>query len=272
MRWLVLAMHCFLAVSPAAAQAPRNVLILCVDDLGVDQVGVYAESHLPAVTPNIDVLAAQGVLFRYAYANQRCSPTRATIQTGRYSFRTGIGDVVRSGNQALRPTEVTLPELLDHSPHGPYSNAALGKWHLGNASVGGDCAPIVAGYSSFEGTLGNITKPHTYTAWPKLVVTGAPSGCNPAQSYSTYATSETVDDALAWMGTANEPFLLYVAFHAVHTPNHLPPPQLYSVTPAPTVACRFDPRGCYRTMVEALDTELGRLLGPWTRTWPRARP
>jgi len=262
MRWFVLASSCLLAASPAAARSPQNVLILCVDDLGVDQVGVYAESSLPAVTPNIDQLAAQGVLFRYAYANQRCSPTRATIQTGRYSFRTGIGDVVRSENQALLLSEITLPELLDHSPLGPYSNAALGKWHLGNASVGGDCAPIVAGYSSFSGTPGNITKPHSYAAWPKLVSTQSPTGCSLAESFSsTYATSDTVDDALSWMGTASEPFMLYVAFHSAHTPNHLPPAQLTPVTPAPTVECRFDPGGCYRMMVEALDTELGRLLG-----------
>jgi septum formation protein len=55
--------------------------------------------------------------------------------------------------------------------------------------------------------------------------------------------------------------MLYVAFHAPHTPNHLPPAQLTPVTPAPTGECRFDPGGCYRMMVEALDTELGRLLG-----------
>jgi arylsulfatase A-like enzyme len=261
MRWTILA-HCLLAVSATATQTPQNVLILCIDDLGVDQVGVYAESSLPAVTPNIDQLAAQGVLFRYAYANQLCSPTRATIQTGRYCFRTGIGDIVRRDNQALLLSEITLPEILDHSPLGPYSNAAFGKWHLGNASVGGDCAPIMAGYSSFNGTPGNITKPHSYTAWPKLISTEISSGCSLAESFSsTYAPTDTVDDALQWMGTAGEPFLLYVAFHAAHRPNHQPPAQLYSVTPTPTVPCRFDPRGCYRTMVEALDTELGRLLG-----------
>ena len=71
--------------------APDNVLLLIADDLGVDRIGAYAEHPDPGLTPNIDRLAERGVLFRNCWSNPYCSATRATIWTGRYCFRTGVG-------------------------------------------------------------------------------------------------------------------------------------------------------------------------------------
>ncbi len=127
-----------------ADRIPWNVLILVADDLGVNLVGAYAKGADPAPTPNIDALAARGVLFRRAWSNPLCSPTRATIQTGRYSFRTGIGwliPVLHKG-PALDPSKMTLPDLL--GSRAGYATAAFGKWHLGNRSNGGMLSPIVA--------------------------------------------------------------------------------------------------------------------------------
>ena len=86
---LVVALGC--GDSSGASSPPDNILIIIVDDLGVDAVGAYAEGAAPPPTPSLDALAARGVLFRNAWANPVCSATRALIMTGRYSFRTGIG-------------------------------------------------------------------------------------------------------------------------------------------------------------------------------------
>ena len=115
-RQLVSFFVAFVIPAGAVAQAPPNVLIILADDLGVDFVGCYGEGASLPSTPNIDALAQGGVLFRNAWSNPLCSPTRATIQTGRYSFRTGIGATVFPDDPAgftLQKDEFTLPRLLD---------------------------------------------------------------------------------------------------------------------------------------------------------------
>ena len=84
-----------------AAEPTGNVLIVLVDDIGPELLAVYGEGDDPPPTPNIDRLAAEGVLFRNAWANPLCSPTRALIMTGRYAFRTGVGSVINPTTAAL---------------------------------------------------------------------------------------------------------------------------------------------------------------------------
>src|SRR5262245_52162050 len=79
------------ACAPGTGDEPGNVLLLIADDLGVDQLAAYGIGANPPPTPNLDQLIASGVLFQSAWSQPTCSPTRATIQTGRYGFRTGIG-------------------------------------------------------------------------------------------------------------------------------------------------------------------------------------
>ncbi|TAJ20840.1 MAG: arylsulfatase, partial [Planctomycetota bacterium] len=82
------------ALLASASAAQGNVLMLLGDDVGVDKIGAYGEGSQVPMTPNIDALAAGGVRFRNCWANATSSTTRATILTGRYSFRTGIGYLV----------------------------------------------------------------------------------------------------------------------------------------------------------------------------------
>jgi hypothetical protein len=102
------------------AQTLENVLVVIADDVGVDQLSCYAEgcdqacSQLPSCdfpnTPNIcDRLATNGVLFRNAWSNPSCSPTRSTGMTGRYGFRTGV---FVAGN-TLPCTEI-IPPAIQH--------------------------------------------------------------------------------------------------------------------------------------------------------------
>jgi len=246
-------------VSAVAAGAPgagvpaaiQNVVVLIADDLGVDQLACYGEGSDLPVTPVIDGLAASGVLFRNAWSQPVCSPTRAGIFTGRHGFRTGIGDIVTTTSEALPLSEVIVPELLDQELSG-YRHALIGKWHLGNETVGGVLSPEVAGWTKFDGSLFSFEPaPQSYTLWPRIVAG--------VQHVATrYATTAHVDAALKWIGNQQAPWMLFLAFDAPHAPYHVPPAGLYyeNLNGVPQTSLRPH----YKAMVEAMDTEIGRLL------------
>ncbi len=228
---------------------PRNVLVMLADDLGSQEFSAYGV--IPggqARTPVIRQLALGGVLFRNAWSNPICSPTRASLLTGRHPFRTGMGFAVHvaSGHE-LPAAELTLPEALGMHPSLTYQTAAFGKWHLGADLLGAN----LAGFDHFDGALGNLGN-ESYYAWTRII-DGQTSTSN------EYATSRTVDSAIAWIDSAVEPWVCYVAFHGSHAPWHEPPPDLYS-TQTPNVEPREDPRPFFVAATEALDTEIGRLL------------
>lgn len=247
-----------LAALDPCSQLPAgkpNVLLVIADDFGVDTLAAYGEGTDPPLTPRLDALAAGGLLFRNATANPNCSPTRATILTGRYGFRTGIGDVITSKTAALSPAEVTLPELLELAGAG-YEKAAFGKWHLGNETNGAALAPNVAGFDHYDGNLlGDLAPPppaSSYFMWQRTV--------DGTKSVSTtYATTAAVDSALAWIQSRTQPWFCYLAFNAPHFPYHAPPAGLYYEDLSGAVLGMGN-RPFYKAMVEALDTELGRLL------------
>lgn len=239
---------------PASADARDNILVLIGDDMGVDQVGVYSddlayghpgEGASPAPTPNLDALAAEGVLFRNAYTNPVCAPTRAQMLTGRHGFRTEIG--VPEG-AVLDHAETTVPELLGEL----YANAALGKWHLGSGMDRDH--PVDAGFSYFAGGLGGGVG--DYESWSKTTASESMAGTT-QDNFSTYATSDAVDEALAKISEFGEDqWFVWVAFNAPHTPFHVPPSSLTTIDVSQTSNVTTK----YKAAVEAMDTEIGRLL------------
>ena len=185
---------------------PPNILLIVADDLGVDMVGAYGEAPAPPCTPNIDALAAGGMLFRNAWANPICSPTRSAILTGRHAFRTGVGDLVDPDEPGLTLGELTIPELLTG-----YASSCTGKWHLGGSL--GFLHPNLSGFGHYAGTLhGQIP---TYSLWPKVI------DGQPLVGFG-YATTDTTDDAITALQTMPEPWFLYVAYQAPHAPLHEP--------------------------------------------------
>lgn len=241
-----------LLLLPLATAGAQNVLVVLADDLGVDYVTAYGEGSSPPPTPTIDGLAAQGVLFRNAWAYPSCSPARAAILTGRYPFRTTVGRWIRHPNNTgpaigtVRGAEWTLPELLDLAGTG-LAHACIGKWHLHDVTFG-NCAPTtLGGFDDYTGALwGQLA---SYTAWPRV------SQCV-EQTETTYATTKTTDDALAWIQTRTGPWFCYLAYNAPHIPFHVPPNNLHTQN----VHGGSSNRAKYKAMIEAMDTELGRLL------------
>ncbi|MEM8713286.1 MAG: sulfatase-like hydrolase/transferase, partial [Planctomycetota bacterium] len=231
-----------------------NVLLVILDDVGLDAVGCYPGSNDDAITPAIDALASGGLRFETVWAYPSCSPTRSTIMTGQYGFRTGIGAVVRLRNDdpGLENSVTTLPERMRASSP-KVRTAFLGKWHLSGAQHGLDHARE-QGFEHFRGTVGNLgdkgqKKP--YFAYNEIV--DGKKGRREA-----YATTAVTDDTLAAIERfGSDDWFVVASYHAAHRPLHAPPPELR------TLELSGLPRKSrhvhFAAMVEALDREIGRL-------------
>ena len=153
----------FVAGVSVSAQDRPNILLIIGDDIGVDKVNAYGECVEAANTPILDLIAEHGLLFRNVWSNPFCSPTRATLLTGRYGFRTGIGHFLDlEGDLELSLDEATLPELL--APE--YHTAAVGKWHLSGAGDDSYMHPLLSGFDRYSGSISNIDD---YYDWEKVV-------------------------------------------------------------------------------------------------------
>lgn len=246
---------------------PENVLVVVLDDIGVDKLARYGIDPGPATgtvavdtvpTPTLDGLIDEGVMFRRAYTAPTCSPTRANLITGRFGRRTGAGAIVvmTEDDWELPLASVTMAEAVDRAYYGPWATAALGKWHLvGGLTDRPSFHPLDQGFDTYRGSLtfllSHEDRPSVdgYFKWEKdtdgeLAIS------------EVYNTTDTTDDAIEMLATLPEPFLLYVAYNAAHIPLHRPPPELYT-RPLPD-----DPTDAelFGAMVEALDTEMGRML------------
>lgn len=239
--------------SQASPAPPTNVLLVVLDDWGVDMFAPSGAHPGAPALPNLEALASQGVYFARAYAAPTCSPTRSQILTGRYSFRTGIGEPIQQWQSvpALEFDEVTLPEVFDNAAAASIATSAVGKWHLGSLSTGDADSPTLQGFDWFAGTLGNLFFNESFDDYEK-VTNGVP------QNSTTYATTEQVDDALARIVAMPQPWFLSLAFNAPHQPFHAPPAHLHSYTLAGDPDTT--PNAHYMAALEALDTEFGRLL------------
>lgn len=130
----------------AAATQPPNIIMILADDLGYGDIGAYGSKIL---TPNIDQMAKEGVLFRHFYsASPVCSPARAALITGRYGVRSGIPFVVSPGdNRGLAVSEITIADMLKASD---YRTCCVGKWHLGSLP---QFLPTARGFDEYYGLL-----------------------------------------------------------------------------------------------------------------------
>ena len=228
---------------------PANILLIIADDLGADgfPLTAAAGASTPPM-PNITALKNSGVLFSRAYAHPTCSPTRASILTGRHPFRTGIGaQLTGATSPQLQASEFTLPEAFAANAGLGYSLAMFGKWHLNSGAGTNDTPRTIGGWPHFAGTISGALP--DYNAWSKITN-------NVITSSTTYATTDTANDVISWITSrpVGTPWFAWAAFNAPHAPLHVPPAGLHSYgTPATN-------RGQYEAMCEALDTEVGRIL------------
>ena len=239
---------------PGAPEQP-NLLVVLIDDVGLEQLGPWGIASDPVPTPTIDCLCREGLRFDNVWASPFCTPARVALWSGMHPRREGIGRFINVGQSSWElPLErTTLAEAL--RPAG-YSSAFLGKWHIGAfAAPSGRMHPNLPGFTYFSGILGNVDHlselgpKGDYFDWEHLV--------NGVRLWRRgYLTSAMVDDALEVIDELPEPWVVALSLQGAHSPLHTPPRRLLSRGPG------ADPSELeqFRAMVEAVDTELGRLL------------
>lgn len=231
-----------------SAQQP-NVLLIIADDLGLDPTPNYLPGPQKAAMPNLEAMMANGITFDNVWADPLCSPTRSTIITGRYGFRTGV----LNANTAamISPNEVILHRYLSNIGS-PYATSLIGKWHL-NGQTSGPAYPNFMGVPHYAGLLAGAVA--DYYAWSLTV--------NAVQTPRTdYITTTITDLGIEWIGQQTQPWFCWLAYTAPHVPFHLPPLNMHTQGPLPTdqASITANPLPYFLAMVESLDYEMGRLL------------
>lgn len=245
-----------LIVPSTAADGPPNILLIIADDMGLDASPCYPEGTEKPVMPTLERLCRDGVVFDNFYATPVCSSTRATILTGRYGFRTGVGAAVgRNTANGLPLSETTLFQFIDRYAPEKYAQAVIGKWHLATVDNGDADHPLMAGADFYSGMIrGTIDD---YYRWPK-------TQNGDTQLVEGYVTSVLTDIAIDWIDDQGErPWFLWLAHVAPHLPIHLPPGDLIKNRNLDGTSedLLARPRDYYLASLEALDAEIGRLLG-----------
>jgi arylsulfatase A-like enzyme len=278
----VLAVSTLAASTLRAAEPARkpNIVFFLADDLGLMDIGAYNPGTFYE-TPHVDRLARDGMKFTAGYAaNPVCSPTRYSILTGKFPTRvraTNWFSGKREGrfrgaplNDVMPLAEVTLAEAL--KPQG-YRTAYVGKWHLGPTE---QYWPEAQGFDVNIGGHQRGSPPSYFSPYKNPRLKDGPPG--------EHLTARLADEAARIIeASKDEPFLLYVAFQAVHTPLQ-PPPELIAKYPqkaqrlgltdkpefadeeqvwpdaGPRKVRTLQKHATYAAMVESMDAAIGTVL------------
>jgi arylsulfatase A-like enzyme len=260
-----------------------NILFILIDDLGARDLGCYGSTFYE--TPHLDRLAADGLRCERAYASCTvCSPTRASIMSGKYPARVGITQFIGGKNSGrlsdvpylhyLPLSETSLATALSE---GGYQTWHLGKWHLGDEAFHPD-------RHGFDVNIGGCHWGHPYDGFQ------APWGIPTLdeQPEGTWLTRHLTDRAidLIRQRDSERPFFMHLSHYAVHTPIQAPPELVEKYRAKaralgldqidPMSECGTIPFGdrygktmrrrvlqshpVYAAMIEEMDTEIGRLL------------
>ncbi|HWQ90950.1 MAG TPA: sulfatase-like hydrolase/transferase, partial [Clostridia bacterium] len=226
-------------LSAVGAEKRPNILLIVGDDMGYADVGFHGCTDIP--TPNLDALAKSGVRFTAGYVTgPYCSPTRAGLLAGRYQTRFGHEFNPSAPGAGLPLSETTLADRLKTAG---YVTGLVGKWHLGNAD---GMHPQKRGFDEFFGFLGGA---HSY-----VESAGYFRGTEPVKEIG-YATDAFGREAAAFIERhQKEPWFLYLAFNAVHTPMQATEERLAKFSNI------SDPkRRTYNAMMFAMDEAIGQV-------------
>ncbi|MBL8812389.1 MAG: sulfatase [Planctomycetaceae bacterium] len=266
------------AAGPASERRAPNIVMFIVDDLGQKDLGCYGSTFYE--TPNVDRLATEGVRFTNAYATcPVCSPTRASLITGRYPQRTQITDYIGAAQPAawkrntkllpapyalqLAHDELTMAEYLREAG---YATFFAGKWHLG----GDGYLPETQGFDINMGGLaqgGPYGGDKYFSPYGNPKLPDGPKGEHLPDRLATEA-SKFIE------ANQSKPFLVYFPFYSVHTPlmaredlklkyqkkrAGLTQTDVFADEPPRKVRMTQD-HAVYAGMVEAMDQAVGKVL------------
>lgn len=220
------------------AQNKPNVLVIVADDFGWADVGYQGSKFYE--TPNLDSLASEGMMFTDGYAACGvCSPSRASLLTGRYTPRSGVTDWIKGyqaeqSPQQLSDYKLISPEnayelpldeitIAEAMKQGGYKTCFVGKWHLGEEDAhyphhqGFD--KNVAGWLRGSPSGDRTGNQSYYTPYNNPYITDGPQG--------EFLTDRLVNESISWIDENKaDPFFLYLSFYVVHTPIHPKPEKI----------------------------------------------
>lgn len=213
------------APRPTPPEGAPNVVLIVLDDTGFAQLGCYGSD---IETPNIDAIASHGIRFTNFHTTALCSPTRASLLSGRnhhsvgMRFLSNVDTGFSNCRGVITPRAATLAETLQA---GGYATFALGKWHLANMEDSAPAGPmnhwpLGRGFDRFYGFLGGATDQYS----PELSIDNHP--VEPPSDPDYHLSEAMVDQAMgmvtALRATSARPFFSYLAFGATHSPHQAP--------------------------------------------------
>jgi len=202
--------------SPTISRQQRrpNVVLIITDDQGHGDLGFHGNPKIR--TPNLDRLARESAQLRYFYVSPVCAPTRASLMTGRYNYRTGVVDTYL-GRAMMYSDEVTIAEMLGAAG---YRTGIFGKWHLGDNYP---LRPMDQGFQESlvlkGGGLGQPSDPPDGSSYfdPMLVANGK------FTKTTGYVSDVIMRAAIEFIAAARDkPFFVYLPFNCPHAPLEVP--------------------------------------------------
>ena len=251
---LILWSFVILASSFAAEQRP-NFLIIYADDLGYGDVSTYHPSDCH--TPNIDKLAAEGMLFQNMRANCTvCSPSRAALLTGRFPDRVGVPGVIRTNpDDSWGYLAPGIPTIGNELKKVGYHTAVIGKWHLGLESPN---TPNERGFDLFHGFLGDMMDSYTTHLRQGHNYMRRNAEIIDPKGHATDIFAGWAADYFRERAKDKQPFFLYLAFNAPHFP--IEPPEEWVAKVKARAPQLDEKRAMNAALVEHMDDRIGQLL------------
>jgi len=232
-----------------------NILIILADDHGYGDVTSYGGPNLR--TPNMDRIVEDGMKFTQFYANSPvCSPSRASLMTGRYPDLVGVPGVIRThatNNWGYFTQDaITLPQILRRAN---YYSALIGKWHLG---LDPENHPCLRGFDRFRGFLGDMMDDYyTHLRHGNNYMRNQGQSIDP-RGHATDLFTQWAIETIHERADAEDPFFLYLAYNAPHTP--IQPPEEWVERVKKREPELGDQRARYVALVEHMDAGIGRVL------------
>ena len=268
--FLSIAAVSLLLCAPALADERPNIILLLADDLGYGDLSCFGS---PAVkTPNLDKLAADGMRFnRFYAASAVCTPTRASVLTGRYPLRFGITKHFADRNQWLPQSSTTVAELLKDAG---YHTAHIGKWHLGGLHVDGQGkrlenqpGPGQHGFDFYQTQIeqqplrGKMGRARTiFREGGSVLIRNGQQVTDEDPYHTKHLTDANGDMAVELIekySADEKPFFLNLWWLVPHKPYEPAPKPHWSDTEADGIS---EDQHCFRSMMQHMDAKVGQIL------------
>lgn len=236
-----------------------NILLVIADDMSLDATPNYASelNAIKPVMPTLQNLMNTGLVFDNLWSYALCSPTRASILTGKHGIHT---DVLAPIHGELSASHQSLQSYINEQTNDAYAHAVFGKWHLGASET----HPTQSmGIGTYSGNLGGGVPDYWEYNLVSNEITTLLTANNDAERKENYATTKYTQLAIDWKNQQTKPWFLWLAYNAAHTPFHRPDDALISATSIGKNATNLNN---YLAMLEAMDYEMGRLIASMSDT------